>query len=93
MPSAIEFGVSATPHLPRGECAAQALEAELRRTGKRLDVLATGDTATDLRAVLPWSYRHLDNAPGRGIQQERCPPDAAPGWLRDDPQIAGDYVG
>ena len=32
-------------------------------------------------------------APGRGIQQERCPPDAAPGWLRDDPQIAGDYVG
>jgi hypothetical protein len=41
------------------------LEAELRHSGKRLDVLAAGDTATALRAVLSWSYRHLDNASAR----------------------------
>jgi hypothetical protein len=62
------------------------LEAELRHSGKRLDVLAAGDTATDLRAVLSWSYRHLDNASARmfrllGLHQARTyrlpPPPAS----------------
>jgi tetratricopeptide (TPR) repeat protein len=35
------------------------LAAELRDASERLDVLATGDSATDLRAVFSWSYERL----------------------------------
>jgi DNA-binding SARP family transcriptional activator/Tfp pilus assembly protein PilF len=36
-----------------------ALAAELRDTRSRLDALDAGDAATDLRAVLSWSYQQL----------------------------------
>jgi DNA-binding SARP family transcriptional activator/Tfp pilus assembly protein PilF len=36
-----------------------ALAAELRDTRNRLDALDAGDAATDLRAVLSWSYQQL----------------------------------
>ncbi|MGH3410258.1 MAG: tetratricopeptide repeat protein, partial [Streptosporangiaceae bacterium] len=36
-----------------------ALAAELRDARGRLDALSTGEDATDVRAVLSWSYQHL----------------------------------
>jgi DNA-binding SARP family transcriptional activator/tetratricopeptide (TPR) repeat protein len=41
------------------------LAAELRDAGKRLDVLAGGDTVTDVRAVFSWSYRALSETAAR----------------------------
>jgi transcriptional regulator with XRE-family HTH domain/tetratricopeptide (TPR) repeat protein len=41
------------------------MAAELAAVGRRLDVLATGDGATDLRAVLSWSYGALTPAAAR----------------------------
>ncbi|HMH90649.1 MAG TPA: tetratricopeptide repeat protein, partial [Streptosporangiaceae bacterium] len=45
---------AARPGLPLA-----ALAAELRRAGTRLDGLATGDPATDVRTVFSWSCRQL----------------------------------
>jgi DNA-binding SARP family transcriptional activator/tetratricopeptide (TPR) repeat protein len=45
---------AARPALPLA-----ALAAELRRAGTRLDGLATGDPATDVRTVFSWSCRQL----------------------------------
>ncbi|HEY3979683.1 MAG TPA: BTAD domain-containing putative transcriptional regulator [Streptosporangiaceae bacterium] len=42
-----------------------ALAAELRAAVGPLDALATGDTATDVRAVLSWSGRHLTEPAAR----------------------------
>jgi tetratricopeptide (TPR) repeat protein len=50
----------ARPGLPLG-----ALAAELRQARERLDVLATGDTATDVRAVFSWSYQNLGDHAAR----------------------------
>ena len=46
---------AARPSLPLGK-----LTAQMRDTPDTLDALETGDTATSLRAVFSWSYRHLD---------------------------------
>jgi DNA-binding SARP family transcriptional activator len=50
----------ARPELPLAQVAAQ-----LRDTRSRLDALDTGDPATEVRAVLSWSYRHLAPAAAR----------------------------
>jgi DNA-binding SARP family transcriptional activator len=42
-----------------------ALTAELRDASSRLDALATGEDATDARAVLSWSYQQLSPATAR----------------------------
>jgi DNA-binding SARP family transcriptional activator/Tfp pilus assembly protein PilF len=42
-----------------------ALAAELRDAHGRLDALSTGEDATDVRAVLSWSYRQLSPRPAR----------------------------
>ncbi|HEX9339260.1 MAG TPA: tetratricopeptide repeat protein [Pseudonocardiaceae bacterium] len=42
-----------------------AVVAELRDTRRRLDLLSTGDTSADVRAVLSWSYRALDAGSAR----------------------------
>jgi DNA-binding SARP family transcriptional activator len=42
-----------------------ALTAELRDASSRLDALATGEDATDARAVLSWSYQQLGPATAR----------------------------
>jgi tetratricopeptide (TPR) repeat protein/transcriptional regulator with XRE-family HTH domain len=42
-----------------------ALVSELRDTPEPLDVLAAGDAASDMRAVLSWSYRNLDGPAAR----------------------------
>ena len=42
-----------------------ALVAELRDTRSRLDALATGEEATDMRAVFSWSYQNLRPAAAR----------------------------
>jgi tetratricopeptide (TPR) repeat protein/transcriptional regulator with XRE-family HTH domain len=41
------------------------LAAELREARERLDLLATGDPATDVQAVFSWSYQNLDGATAR----------------------------
>jgi DNA-binding SARP family transcriptional activator/tetratricopeptide (TPR) repeat protein len=48
------------PDLPLAE-----LAAGLRERSARLDVLGTGDAATDLRTVLSWSYQQLSGAGAR----------------------------
>jgi hypothetical protein len=42
-----------------------ALAAELRDARSRLDVLATGDAATDVRTVFSWSCQQLTGSAGR----------------------------
>ena len=42
-----------------------ALSAELRGAGGRLDALDAGDAATNVRAVLSWSYQQLNASAGR----------------------------
>jgi tetratricopeptide (TPR) repeat protein len=42
-----------------------ALAAELRDVRGRLDALSTGEDATDVRAVLSWSYQQLSPTTGR----------------------------
>jgi DNA-binding SARP family transcriptional activator len=42
-----------------------ALTAELRDARSRLDALSTGEDATDVRAVLSWSYQNLPAAAAR----------------------------
>jgi DNA-binding SARP family transcriptional activator/tetratricopeptide (TPR) repeat protein len=42
-----------------------ALAAELRETAGRLDEFASGDPATDVRAVFSWSYRQLSPGAAR----------------------------
>jgi tetratricopeptide (TPR) repeat protein len=42
-----------------------ALAAELADARGRLDALSTGEQATDVRAVLSWSYQNLAAAPAR----------------------------
>jgi DNA-binding SARP family transcriptional activator len=49
----------------RPEFPLAALAAELRDEGSRLDVLTSGDPATDARAVFSWSYRALGPAAAR----------------------------
>jgi DNA-binding SARP family transcriptional activator len=49
----------------RPELALADLAAELRDTQSRLDVLGTGDPATDLRAVFSWSCRQLSERAAR----------------------------
>ena len=51
---------AAHPDLPLS-----ALAAELRDASSRLDALATGEDATDARAVLSWSYQQLGPATAR----------------------------
>src|ERR1700727_1258118 len=42
-----------------------ALAAELRDTRNRLEMLDAGDAATDVRAVLSWSYEQLSPSAAR----------------------------
>ena len=42
-----------------------ALSAELRGAGGRLDALDAGHAATNVRAVLSWSYQQLNASAGR----------------------------
>lgn len=42
-----------------------AIVGELRQAGSILDYLATGDAATDLRAVFSWSYEQLPESAAR----------------------------
>jgi tetratricopeptide (TPR) repeat protein/transcriptional regulator with XRE-family HTH domain len=50
------------------------LAADLREAGSRLDALATGDEATDVRAVFSWSVRHLSDAAARMFRLLGCHP-------------------
>jgi DNA-binding SARP family transcriptional activator/Tfp pilus assembly protein PilF len=49
-----------TPHLPLA-----AIASELRGASRALDPFYVGDTASDVRAVLSWSYRALTGAAAR----------------------------
>jgi DNA-binding SARP family transcriptional activator len=57
-----------------------AIVLELKDAPNRLDELSTGDSATDLRESLSWSYRHLSETSARmfrslGLHQD---PDVSP---------------
>jgi DNA-binding SARP family transcriptional activator len=58
--SIVSARASVRPGFPLG-----ALAAELRETGGRLDALRGGDTASDVRAALSWSYGSLGTAAAR----------------------------
>ena len=62
------------PQLPLAD-----LAGELRDARRRLDALAAGDPATDVRAVFSWSYRALH--PGRGTAVPAARPASRPGHL------------
>jgi DNA-binding SARP family transcriptional activator len=61
----LALGVAAGRAATRPGFALAALAAELRDTRSRLEVLDAGDAATDVRAVLSWSYEQLSPSAAR----------------------------
>jgi tetratricopeptide (TPR) repeat protein len=61
----LALAIAAARAATRPDLPLAALAAELGRAGGRLDALAAGDAATDVRAVLSWSYRALTPAAQR----------------------------
>ena len=61
----LALAITAARAAARPDLPLSALAAELRQARERLDVLVTGDAATDVRAVLSWSYQSLAGAAAR----------------------------
>ena len=61
----LALGVAAGRAATRPGLSLAALAAELRDTRNRLEALEVGDTATDVRAVLSWSYEQLSESAAR----------------------------
>lgn len=61
----LALGVAAGRAATRPGFSLAALAAELRDTRNRLEVLDAGDAATDVRAVLSWSYEQLSPSAAR----------------------------
>jgi len=61
----LALGVAAGRAATRPGFSLAALAAELRDTRNRLEVLDAGDAATDVRAVLSWSYEQLSPTAAR----------------------------
>ncbi len=61
----LALGVAAGRAATRPGLSLAALAAELRDTRNRLEALEVGDTATDVRAVLSWSYEQLSEPAAR----------------------------
>ena len=61
----LALAITAARAAARPDLPLTALAAELRQARERLDVLVTGDAATDVRAVFSWSYQSLDGAAAR----------------------------
>jgi DNA-binding SARP family transcriptional activator len=61
----LALGVAAGRAAIRPGFSLAALAAELRDTRNRLEVLDAGDAATDVRAVLSWSYEQLSPSAAR----------------------------
>jgi len=61
----LALAITAARAVARPDLPLSTLAAELRRASERLDVLATGDTVTDVRAVFSWSYHSLGDAAAR----------------------------
>ena len=61
----LALAVAAARAVARPDLPLAVLLAELREARDWLDALATGDTATDIRAVLSWSYQDLSEAAAR----------------------------
>jgi tetratricopeptide (TPR) repeat protein len=61
----LALGVTAGRAATRPGLSLAALAAELRDTRNRLEALEVGDTATDVRAVLSWSYEQLSEPAAR----------------------------
>src|ERR1700761_6633479 len=61
----LALGVAAGRAATRPGFSLTALAAELRDTRNRLEVLDAGDAATDVRAVLSWSYEQLSPTAAR----------------------------
>jgi DNA-binding SARP family transcriptional activator/Tfp pilus assembly protein PilF len=55
----LALSVTAAHAASKPEYRLAALAGELRAAGSRLDALDSGDAATDIRAVLSWSYQQL----------------------------------
>jgi transcriptional regulator with XRE-family HTH domain len=58
----LALAVAAARLAPAAEVPLATLVTELREATERLDVLAAGDAATDVRAVFSWSYQQLSPA-------------------------------
>jgi tetratricopeptide (TPR) repeat protein len=58
----LALAVAAARLAPSAEVPLATLVTELRAATERLDVLAAGDAATDVRAVFSWSYQQLSPA-------------------------------
>jgi DNA-binding SARP family transcriptional activator/Tfp pilus assembly protein PilF len=61
----LALGVAAGRAATRPGLSLAALAAELRDTRNRLEALEVGDAATDVRAVLSWSYEQLSEPAAR----------------------------
>jgi len=61
----LALGVAAGRAATRPVLSLAALAAELRDTRNRLEALEVGDAATDVRAVLSWSYEQLSEPAAR----------------------------
>ena len=61
----LALGVAAGRAATRPGLSLAALAAELRDTRNRLEALDAGDAATDVRAVLSWSYEQLSEPAAR----------------------------
>ena len=61
----LALGVAAGRAATRPGFSLAALAAELRDTRNRLEALDAGDAATDVRAVLSWSYEQLSDPAAR----------------------------
>jgi DNA-binding SARP family transcriptional activator/tetratricopeptide (TPR) repeat protein len=61
----LALAVAAVHAAARPDLALASLTAQLRDMGGRLDELAAGDRASNIRAVLSWSYQHLSGPAAR----------------------------
>ena len=61
----LALAIIAARAVARPDVPLSALAAELDQARERLDVLATGDTVTDVRAVFSWSYDSLGDSAAR----------------------------
>jgi tetratricopeptide (TPR) repeat protein len=61
----LALSIAAAHAAARVELPLAQVAAQLRDTRSRLDVLGTGDPATEVRAVFSWSCHHLDPAAAR----------------------------
>jgi DNA-binding SARP family transcriptional activator len=71
----LALSIIAAQAVARGTRPLAELAAELRASPFRLDVLSTGDAATDLRSVFSWSYQELSDPAARMFRLLGAYPD------------------